>query len=127
MDRPVILIVDLDWDSRVIFRAALEWRGYSVLDAGEPLQAIELARKHAPDLIIGDFPMHGVGKDPLTEAILRDEVQPARTRVVTVTARPSEPDRYPGREAADLVLMKPLEPRRILLEVERLVGHPLRA
>ena len=124
MERPVILIADLDRDSRVIFRAALEWAGYSVLDADEPGRAMELARQHAPDLIIGDFPMGAVGGYPLTEAMLRDESRPTRTRVFTVTARPSDTWPYAGREAADLVLMKPLEPRRMLTEVERLVGNP---
>jgi two-component system cell cycle response regulator DivK len=125
MDRPIILIVDADLDSRAIFRTALEWRGYSVLATGEGLEALELAKRHAPELIIGDFPLPSDGaRQPLTEARLRGEMPHTRPQILTVTARLFGEERPVQREAADAVLLKPIEPMRILEEVESRLGMP---
>jgi CheY-like chemotaxis protein len=125
MDRPIILIVDRDRDSRAIFRSALEWRGYSVLEASEAPEALELARRHTPDLIIGDFPLHThTSKPPLTEAALRGEMRQTRPHILTVTARPFGTERSAVREASDAVLLKPVEPMRILREVDARLGGP---
>jgi two-component system cell cycle response regulator DivK len=125
MNRPIILIVDTDLDSRAIFRTALEWRGYSVLDTGEGREALELAREHGPDLIIGDFPLPTSGAhQPLTEALIRGEMPDTRPHILTVTARTFSLDRSEDRDAADAVLLKPIEPMRILREVERRLGSP---
>ena len=123
-DRPLILIVDADLDSRAIFRTALEWRGYSVVEASEGPQALELARRHGPDLIIGDFPLATAGTQPLTEASLRGEMRDKRTHILTVTARMLGAQTTSVRDAADAVLVKPVEPMRILREVERRLGVP---
>ena len=125
MDRPIILIVDRDRDSRAIFRSALEWRGYSVLEASEGPEALDLARRHTPELIIGDFPLHTAGsKPPLTEAVLRGEMHDNKPHILTVTARLFGTERSPAREASDAVLLKPVEPMRILREVEARLGEP---
>jgi two-component system phosphate regulon response regulator PhoB len=123
MDRPIILIVDRDLDSRRIFRAALEWRGYSVVETGEPPEAVELARRHSPDLIIGDFPLPTEGtRAPVTEATLRGEVQHKRAQVLNVTARGLASDCVSAMDAADAVLLKPIEPMKILQEVATRLG-----
>jgi two-component system cell cycle response regulator DivK len=125
MDRPIILIVDADLDSRAIFRTALEWRGYSVLATGEGVEALELAKRHSPELIIGDFPLPGDGGlQPLTEVQLRGEMPETRPHILTVTARLFGLDKPIQREAADAVLLKPVEPMRILEEVESRLGLP---
>jgi two-component system phosphate regulon response regulator PhoB len=125
MDRPIILIVDRDLDSRRIFRTALEWRGYSVVETGEAPEAVELARRHGPDLIIGDFPLPTEGSSPpVTEATLRGEVPHARPQVLNVTARGIASDCASLQDAADAVLLKPVEPMQILREVEARLGGP---
>jgi two-component system phosphate regulon response regulator PhoB len=119
MDRPIILIIDRDLDSRRIFRTALEWRGYTVVETGEPPEAVELARRHGPDLIIGDFPLPTEGtRPPVTEATLRGQVHHKRPQVLNVTARGLASDCASALDAADLVLLKPIEPLTILREVE---------
>jgi CheY-like chemotaxis protein len=125
MDRPIILIVDADLDSRAIFRTALEWRGYSVVETGEGPEALELVRRHSPDLIIGDFPLSTAGgRQPLTEASLRGELQSHRPPILTVTARLFGHGKPTSQESADAVLFKPVEPMRILKEVEIRLGLP---
>ena len=127
-DRPVILIVDADLDSRAIFRTALEWRGYSVLEASEAPQALELARRHVPDLIIGDFPLATAGtRQAVTEAAMRGEMQNKRPHILTVTARLFGATTPLTRDDADAVLIKPVEPMRILQEVESRLGVPQQA
>ena len=120
MDRPIILIVDRDLDSRLIFRTALEWRGYSVFETGEPPEALELARRLGPDLIIGDFPLPTeASKPPVTEAALRGEVTDKRAQVLNVTARGLQSECASPLDQADAVLLKPIEPMRMVREVEK--------
>lgn len=49
-----VLIVDRSAESREVFRTVLQRRGMKILEAEEPLQGLELARQHTPDLIVLD-------------------------------------------------------------------------
>ena len=116
-----ILLVDGDADTREILRVALENRGHVVLDAADGASGLRLAREHQPALIIGDFPMDVPGESPFTGAVRRaPELQ--ETRILTVTARAMSDDLSAARRVSDAVLVKPVEPRDVVAEVERLLG-----
>lgn len=52
-----ILIVDDELGIRSSIRMVLEYEGYEVTDAEDGTQALELARRHRPDLVLLDFKM----------------------------------------------------------------------
>ena len=54
MFSPRILIIDESDESREILRTLLERRGLTTLEAPRPEQAVELANRHRPDLIVFD-------------------------------------------------------------------------
>lgn len=67
-----ILVVD---DSRTVvhgLRSVLEQDGYYVMEAYDGMTAIELARAHAPDLILMDVIMPGLNGFQATRKIRKD-------------------------------------------------------
>jgi two-component system, cell cycle response regulator DivK len=54
---PVILVVDDFDDTRLMMRLWLQKRGYNVVEASDGLEALEVARRESPDLIIMDIEM----------------------------------------------------------------------
>ena len=50
----VLVVEDFD-DSRFILKVMLELRGYRVVEASDGLQAIEVARRERPDLVLMDL------------------------------------------------------------------------
>ena len=57
--RTPILIVDDVADTRLIYAAYLEYRGFRALTAGNAKKALELAVESRPDVIVMDFAMPG--------------------------------------------------------------------
>lgn len=102
-----ILVVD---DSVVVVEAvrdALEKDGYSVMTAGDGLEALDLIKKNAFDLILLDIDMPRMNGYQLCKLLKRDENFKA-IPVVMLTAKSSEADRMWGLKAgSDEYLVKP--------------------
>lgn len=117
----VLLVEDND-DNRLIYATILLHRGYSVVEAPNGLDGVEKAAQHHPDLIIMDLSLPVM--DGL-EATRRIRANPDTSDIpvlaVTAHARPS--DRETAiRAGCDDYLAKPVEPRRLVEEVERFIG-----
>src|SRR4051812_23059688 len=54
---PTILVVDDSEDTRLMLRRALESKDYRVLEATNGEEAVEVARRESPDLILMDLNM----------------------------------------------------------------------
>ena len=52
---PTILVVDDSEDTRLVLRLALGAKGYHVLEARDGEEAVEVARRECPDLILMDL------------------------------------------------------------------------
>lgn len=65
------LLVDDEADVRRIARSMLEHSGVHVIDSGDPLQALELAKRHAEsiDVLITDVVMPSLNGKQLSEAV----------------------------------------------------------
>ncbi len=116
----VILLVDADSDSRTILKAYLEHHGYGVLDTPDGGEALDLARSHAPDLIIGPFPLDVPGHSPFTRAVRRESGYDGP--ILTVSARARPEDVEAAESISDGVLLKPVQPSTVLEAVQRLLG-----
>ena len=87
-----ILIVEDDRDTRFLEKFALEKAGYEVLESDNAKDAIEIAIKESPDLILLDIRLpyreRGIG----TAKILRKTEKAANIPIIFVTAYQSYED-----------------------------------
>lgn len=122
MSEKSVLLVEDNEDNRFIYSTILERRGFRVLEARTGEQGVEMAREHRPDLVLMDISLPVM--DGL-EATRRLKQDPATSEipVIAVTAHAMAEDRERAREAGcNGYLVKPIEPSRVLAEVERLIG-----
>jgi DNA-binding response OmpR family regulator len=112
--KPRILLVD---DERAIvesLRYALEKEGYDVLEAGEGGEALELARRAAPDLVLLDIMLPGMSGFEICRVLRQESTVP----ILMLTARGDEPDRVVGLDlGADDYITKPFSLREVLARV----------
>lgn len=126
MIKPVVLVllVDADRDSRHIFHIMLEHAGFYVVEARTAEDGLRLAREWGPRLVITEFPLPVPGHTCLVEAIRADPAL-AGTRILAVTALALDVIREQAlRAGADGFLTKPVEPSRLLREVQRFLAAP---
>ena len=118
-DRPAILVVDDDEDSRRILMYGLGSAGYRVLVADNGAIAVELCQVVLPNLVIMDLAMPEMDGYEATRALKADE----RTRDVPVIAWSA---RIFASDAPELltagfdeVLAKPAHPADVIEAVRR--------
>ena len=116
-----ILIVDDEPPILDLVRFTLEDAEVRVVEASDGVEALTLARRERPDLILLDVHMPRLdGLEACRQ--MRREPALARTPIVMLTAAGQEADRARGREAgADEYLTKPFSPLALLALVEALV------
>ena len=121
MAAATILVCDDEAPLRALVRATLEDGGYEIAEARDGEEALRVARRVRPDLILLDAMMPGrSGFDVLRE--LRSNPGLTSTRIVMLTASVQEADREAAAAGgADRFLAKPFSP----LELDRLVRELL--
>jgi len=109
-----VLVVDDDKKMAELVRLYLERDGYKVLLAYDGSQALEIAHKQAPDLIVLDLMLPMIdGLDVCR--ILRAE---SRIPIIMLTARVTEDDKLLGLNlGADDYVTKPFSPRELVARV----------
>jgi DNA-binding response OmpR family regulator len=113
--RATVLICDDEPSIRELIRVSLDGE-YSFAEADDGEQSLEIARRIRPDVVILDMMMpRRSGFEVLTE-IRRDEAL-SGARVIVLTAQPAARDKA-LRHGADMVIVKPFEPRQITAAVE---------
>ena len=115
MAKSKILMVDDDKKIVGLVQAYLEKDGYRVLTAYEGLQALDLARRKRPDLMILDLLLPGMdGLDVCR--VLRTEGN--EVPIIMLTAKTTEADKLIGLElGADDYVTKPFSPRELVARV----------
>jgi DNA-binding response OmpR family regulator len=122
-DRPVVLVADDDDDIRDLVAFRLDRAGYEVLRAGDGQEALDLARKHGPDLAVLDVMMPKLTGYDVTRA-LRADPATSRIPVILLTARVQEADVARGFDAgADDYVKKPFSPQELKARVQAVLGR----
>ena len=110
-----ILVVDDEHDIVELVRYHFVQAGFRVHAAADGKQALEMARRERPDLIVLDLMLPLMGGAEVARLLKQDE----RTRnipVIMLTARGEEVDRVVGFElGADDYVVKPFSPRELVL------------
>ncbi|HEX9579034.1 MAG TPA: ATP-binding protein, partial [Myxococcales bacterium] len=116
--RPLVLVVEDDPANARLLRSHLENAGYSVAEASREKEAIEMARRLRPQLVLLDLilPEGEDGLNVLRE-LKRDE-ETARAPVVVVSV--VQETRRAREMGATECFVKPIEAQRLLETVQRL-------
>jgi CheY-like chemotaxis protein len=117
-----VLLVEDNEDNLVVYRTILEHVGFRVLEARDGEEGVSRARQFRPDLILMDI---SIPKLDGWEATQRLKADPNTNfiPIIALTAHALEEDRQKALQVGcDGYLAKPVEPRRVVQEVERFVG-----
>ena len=114
MVKTTILLADDDELIVDVLRHQLEREGFAVLATGNGLDALEIARGQAPDLVLLDVMMPGMQGWEVCRELRRESTVP----ILMLTARGEEMDRVLGLElGADDYVVKPFSFRELLARI----------
>lgn len=116
-----ILLADDEDDTLEFIKYNLENEGYQIITAENGLQAIELAKKHHPHLIILDVMMPNMdGVETCNELRKLPDFQ--ETIITFLTARHEDYSQIAGFDAgADDYISKPIKPRLLVSKIKSLL------
>lgn len=119
-----VLIVEDNHDIASLLEFTFNEAGYKVVVTDNGKEALELARKLLPDLVVLDIMLPGLdGISVLKE--LRRERERGDLAVIMLTAKAEEIDRVVGLElGADDYVVKPFSPRELLLRAKVALDRP---
>ncbi|MEX0599669.1 MAG: hybrid sensor histidine kinase/response regulator, partial [Rhodothermales bacterium] len=119
-DAPVILIVEDNPDMRAYIKSHLEAQ-YRTIEARNGLEGLELARAHAPGLVLADVMMPKMDGYALCRA-LKSDPELDHIPVVILTAKSDMESKLEGLETgADDYLEKPFSAEELLVRMENLI------
>ncbi len=121
MSRHTILVVDDEQDILQLLDFNLRQAGFDVLTAADGADALQIASRDLPDLIVLDLMLPGIeGNDVCRELKSRPETR--RIPIIMLTAKAEEIDRVVGFElGADDYVTKPFSPRELVLRVKAIL------
>jgi signal transduction histidine kinase/DNA-binding response OmpR family regulator len=121
-ERDTILVVEDNADLRHYVSAFLE-REFSVVAAPNGKEALDIARKIMPDLVLSDLMMPLMNGLQLTEKIKTDNVI-SHIPVILLTAKNEHESRMEGlKTGADDYLTKPFSNEELLVRVRNLIAQ----
>jgi len=115
---PTVLVAEDSVDTRIMLKRAFELKGYRVFEAEDGQQALDLARRYHPSLLVIDLNMPVLDGLETIRSFRRLEPDDKQTPIIAITAY----DVYGMEEAAlqtgcNIYLSKPLR----LEELDRAV------
>ena len=118
---PTVLIAEDSRDTRIMLKRAFELKGYSVIEAEDGNEAIQLARKHHPNLLVVDLNMPVVDGLETIKEVRNQEAPGEHVPIMAITAF----DVYGMKEAAfelgcNTYLSKPLDMEELDRELKGL-------
>ncbi len=117
-----ILLVEDNEDNLVVYRTILEHVGFIVVEARDGEEGVARAKERLPDLILMDISIPKIDGWEATTRLKADETT-KKIPIIALTAHALEEDRQKATQVGcDGYLAKPVEPRRVVQEVEKFVG-----
>ncbi len=118
-----VLIVEDNELNMKLFHDLLEAHGYETLAARNGIEALELARKHRPDLIVMDIQLPEVSGLEVTKW-LKDDSELKSIPVVAVTAFAMKGDEERIRAGGcEAYLSKPISIAKFMETVRQFIGN----
>lgn len=120
-----ILLVDDDIDLIAMNKTVLEKNGYTVIEAYNGKEGIEMAKKELPDLIVLDVMMSTSSEGFDTARALRNQEETKNIPLLMLTSvNETVPFKYEPDETylpVDRFLEKPLTPDKLIAEIESMI------
>jgi DNA-binding response OmpR family regulator len=121
--QPIVLAADDDEDVLELIVFRLERLGYTVLQACDGAEALELAKRSQPDLAVLDVMMPKLDGFEVTRRLREDDAT-TRMPIILLTARTQEADVQRGFDAgADDYIRKPFSPQELGARVQAVIGR----
>ena len=110
-----ILVVEDERKLRELLREMLEREGHVVISTGSGAEALDIARRMLPDLVVLDLGLPDISGEEVARELRRF----TETPILILTAKITEDDRIRGLElGADDYVTKPFSPRELVLRVQ---------
>lgn len=120
-----ILIVDDEEHIVELIKYNLETNGFTVLTADNGIDALKIARKELPQLILLDIMLPGKNGNEVCKEIRKDSTI-ANMPVIMITAKGEEVDRILGLElGADDYITKPFSVRELVARVKAVLRRSI--
>lgn len=119
----LVLIVEDDDMNRKLFRDSIDGSGYRTIYAFGGIEAVEMARRHRPDIILMDIKLPDI---PGTEVarLLKSTPDLSHIPVIAITAFASNGDReIITASGCDVYMAKPVSVSEMLGAIERCITH----
>jgi len=117
MSQKRILLVEDEVSLSELMKIRLEANGYKVISAFDGQEALDLARKEKPDLIILDLMLPKIDGYKVCR-LLKFDSKYEKIPIIMFTARAQESDKKLGEEVgADAYIVKPFEPEILLNKI----------
>src|SRR6202046_3126164 len=127
MERPMpktVLIVEDNELNMKLFNDLVETRGHNIVQTRSGIEAVELARRHRPDLILMDIQLPEVSGLEVTQWLKDDEALRA-IPVIAVTAFAMKGDEERIRQGGcEAYLSKPISVAKFMETIRRFLGTP---
>ena len=125
MPKTILIVEDFE-DSRILLKYLLERLGYEVLEAEDGFKAMEIAKRHIPDLIFMDMALPLINGLSATK-IIRQFKETSKIPIIAITA--SGEFIYPQAIEAgcnDLIL-KPLDIDKLQPMIEQYLPEEVKS
>ena len=119
---PLVLIVEDDHSTRMLYRDYLSHSGFRTVDAHNGFQALEKARDLGPDAVLTDLAVPGMDGFEFCRALQESE-ETREIPILAVTGHPeylNDPNRF-RHAGITRVLTKPCDPERIVAELRQML------
>jgi two-component system phosphate regulon response regulator PhoB len=117
-ERPLVLVVDDEQDLVELIGLNLERNGIDALPAANGEAALNLARRHRPDLILLDLMLPGLDGTEVAGRLREDE-KLRSVPIVMLTAKGEESDELVGLTlGADDYITKPFSPKVLMARIK---------
>jgi two-component system, OmpR family, phosphate regulon response regulator PhoB len=121
-----ILIVDDEVKIRRLVEVTLRKEDREIMMAETGINAVKIARREKPDLILMDIMMPGVMDGLEATRILKKDPETKGCTIILLTARGQNEDRQKGFEAgADDYFSKPFSPKVLIEKIEEIFASQL--
>jgi len=118
MAKEKILVVDDEQDLVKLIRYHLEKEGYKLLSAYNGEDALSLARKERPELVILDLMLPGIDGLEVCKKLKADQAL-SHTAIIMLTAKGEEADITTGLKlGADDYMTKPFSPKELVARAQ---------
>lgn len=117
-----ILVVDDESDLLRVMVIRLEGTGFEVIGGADGKEALELARKILPDLIILDVYLPVMDGDEVAKILKSDEKMKQIPIILISASTRSLPDKV-KKSGADDYIIKTFEPEELIEKVKKLIDR----